>query len=569
MGAAGNLLVRGGTLVDGRGSTPVHADVRVRDGWIVEVGAGLEPEGERELDATGAYVTPGFIDAHTHVDPSIFWDPGCDPLPLHGVTTVVTGNCSLSLAPLRDETRDQVIDLFCFIEDMPVEAFERGIPWSWSDWQGYRKAIDVEGAGVHIAPLVGHSILRLDVLGGVAFDRVSTPEERDALAQRLRECLEAGAFGFSTSFQDTDRRGRPVPSRKADDEEFMALAEVLREAGRGVIEFVPHFDQPEKQIADIERIHRISQAAGVPGTWTQLAWGDLNDAQIQPLLEQAARTQAEGPGVFPQVSPRPFDVVLDLMGTAFFMFQRNWHEVLQCEPASRRLRLADEEWRAAAREEWDSVGFSIFPIDRLDKVRLTRVAKPEQERFLGATLADLVKERGGHASDVLADWVIENDLDPGLMLLGLANDDPEKVSDLLHHSSTVVGASDAGAHVHGLCGAGDTTLLLETHVRERGDLSIEAAVAAMTSDVAKLFGIRDRGIVAPGYAGDLAVFDLAEVHYEGDEFVNDLPDGSGRLRRSGSGFRATIVSGTPTQLSGTATGEHPGRCLDPQSLPRD
>ena len=144
--AAGNLLVRGGTLVDGRGSEPVQADVRVRDGWIVEVGAGLESQGERELDATGAYVTPGFIDAHTHVDPSIFWDPGCDPLPLHGVTTVVTGNCSLSLAPLRDETRDQVIDLFCFIEDMPVEAFERGIPWSWSDWQGYRKAIDEEGA---------------------------------------------------------------------------------------------------------------------------------------------------------------------------------------------------------------------------------------------------------------------------------------------------------------------------------------------------------------------------------------------------------------------------------------
>lgn len=568
MTVSGNLFVRGGTVVDGTGSAPFRADVRVREGWIVEVGPDLEPEGEPELDARGAYVSPGFIDVHTHVDPSLFWDPGCDPLPLHGVTTVVTGNCSLSLAPLREEVRAQVIDLFCFIEDMPVEAFERGIPWSWTEFGEYREAIDRIGSGVQVAPLVGHSILRLDVMGDVSFDRASTPEEREAVAQRLRDCLNAGAFGISTSFQDTDRHGRPVPSRKADDDEFMALAEVLREAGRGVIEFVPHFDEPGKQTADIERIHRISQAAGVPGTWTQLAWGDLNNDQVAPLLEQAARTQREGPGVFPQVSPRPFDVVLDLMGTAFFMFQRTWHEALQCPVEDRAARLADASWREAARNEWDNVGFSIFPVERLEKVRLTRVAKPALEAFLGATLADLVKARGGHPSDVLADWVIENDLDPGLMLLGLANDDPEKVAALLRDPSTVVGASDAGAHVHGLCGAGDSTLLLESHVRERPDLSIESAVAGLTTQAAKLFGIRDRGVVAPGYAGDLAVFDLAELHYEADEFVHDLPDGSGRLRRGGKGFRATVVSGTPTQLAGKSTGALPGRCLDPRSEPR-
>ena len=213
----GDLLVRGGEVIDGRGAPPRRADLRVRAGRITEIGIDLKPQGERQIDAGGAFVTPGFIDGHTHVDPALWWDPGCDPLPSHGVTTVVTGNCSLSLAPLKKENRASLTDMFCFIEDLPNEAFEAGIPWSWETWPEYRSAFDARGAAVQVAPLVGHSALRLHVIGEESYERASTEAERTAIAALMRECLTAGAFGLSTSFLDTDRAGRPVPSRAADD----------------------------------------------------------------------------------------------------------------------------------------------------------------------------------------------------------------------------------------------------------------------------------------------------------------------------------------------------------------
>jgi N-acyl-D-aspartate/D-glutamate deacylase len=563
----GDLLVRGGEVIDGRGAPPRRADLRVCAGRITEIGIDLKPEGERQIDAGGAFVTPGFIDGHTHVDPALWWDPGCDPLPSHGVTTVVTGNCSLSLAPLKKENRASLTDMFCFIEDLPNEAFEAGIPWSWETWPEYRRAFDARGAAVQVAPLVGHSALRLHVIGEESYERASTEAERKAIAALMRECLTAGAFGLSTSFLDTDRAGRPVPSRAADDDEFRALVGEMAAMGRGVFEFVPRLMQLETQMEDIERVHSLCRGAGVPATWTQLYIGDHNADHIEPLLAQATRTQLEGPGVFPQVSPRPFDVNLSFDQTAVFMAMPAWNEIVSVGADGKRQRLEDREWRKRARAEWDDGQPSLFPKDRPDRVVFSGVTRPELESFIGMNLADYAASREQHPSDALADWVLANDLSPQITLADTAYA-PERVAELLSHPATVCAASDAGAHVQMMCGGGDTSLLLERYVRERADFPVEEAIRRMTSEVAMLFGIHDRGILEVGYAGDLAVFSLDEIRWAPETFVSDLPGGHSRITRPAGGIRATVVAGVPTHLDGQSTGATPGRMLEPRRGPK-
>lgn len=559
----GDLLIRGGEVIDGLGAQALRSDLRITDGSISEIGPNLVTRGEREVDASGAYVAPGFIDAHTHCDPWLFWEPSCDPLPAHGVTTVVTGNCSLSLAPLKPEHRAMLMDMFCFIEDLPAAALDSGVPFDWESWSEFRRSFDARGASVAVVPLVGHSALRLHVIGAESIERASTVEERSAIAACFTECLRNGAFGISTSFVDVDRAGNPVPSRAADEAEFDALAEVMREVGHGVVEFVPRFPKPKTHLADVERIHRMCQIAGVPGTWTQLASGGTNADLVPTLLEQAQRTQKEGPGVFPQVSARPFDMAVSFKQTPVFVFIPAWNDWIVANAAGRLRMIDDPEWRARARADWDRVDFSMFPVNELERVRITAVGKPELERWVGSRFSDLVKERGAHPSDVLADWVRENDFDPGMRVDAVANGDPAETAPLILSDATLYGASDAGAHIGMMCGAGDSTLLFERHVKQRNDLRVEAAVKLLTSDVAKLFGVHDRGRLEVGSAGDVCVFALDELHYDDLITVADLPDGSERLSRPPGGFRATVVGGVPTHWLGESTGERPGRMLEP------
>ncbi|HEU5309516.1 MAG TPA: amidohydrolase family protein [Acidimicrobiia bacterium] len=562
----GDLLVRGGALVDGTGAPARDADVRIRDGVVTEVGAGLVPDGETVVDATGAYVAPGFIDCHTHYDPSLWWDPLVDPMPQHGVTTVVTGNCSLSLTPVRARDRVAASDVFGFIEDIPVEAFTTGIPWTWESYAEWRDALQAHGTAVNVAALIGHSNLRVYVMGDDAWHRAATPEERARLSSALAESLAAGALGLSTSFIDQDRHGHAVPSRAADDDELRALVEVLGAApGHArVLEFLPWIKELDRQLVDIDRVARWCGAVGVSCTWNQLAENSRDPSRAERILEQAHALHADGCRVFGQVSPRPFDLHVSFDQTPAFVAVPAWGRFVARPTADeKRATLADPEWRAAARTDWDRVGdgFTIFPVSRLDRVRLTAVRDGE-EQFRDGTFADVVAARGGHPSDVLADWVLEHDLAPGMVAEALSNNDAEKVSALIADATTVVGASDAGAHLQMMCGAGDSTLLLTEHVRDRGDLSVEQGVHQMTGRIAEVFGIRDRGVLAPGRAGDVVVFALDELDYRADRTVHDLPGGAPRLTRPPGGFRTTAVEGIVTQEGGVATGARPGGPLD-------
>ena len=556
----GDLLVRGGALVDGTGAPSRPADVRVRAGTIVEVGADLEADGETVVDADGAYVAPGFIDCHTHYDPSLWWDPLVDPMPQHGVTTVVTGNCSLSLTPVRAPDRIAASDVFGFIEDIPVDAFTTGIPWTWESYAEWHDALAAHGTAVNVAALVGHSNLRVYVMGDDAWHRAATADERAELASVLADSLAAGALGLSTSFIDQDRHGNPVPSRAADDDELRALIDVLGSAPAHprVLEFLPWIKETERQLVDIDRVARWCGAAGISCTWNQLAQNSRDPSRAQRIVEQAHALHADGCRVYAQVSPRPFNLNVSFDQTPAFVAVPAWGELIQLGPDDKRRTLVDAEWRARARSDWDRVGdgFTIFPVSRIDRVRLTSVPAGE-ERFLGATLADVVADRGGHPSDVLADWVLVNDLAPGMTAEALSNNDAAKVSELIADPTTVVGASDAGAHLQMMCGAGDSTLLLTEHVRDRSDLTVEAGVHQLTGRIAEAFGIRDRGVVQAGRAGDLVVFALDELAYAPEMFVHDLPGGAPRLTRPAGGFRVTAVNGVITQADGRATGARP------------
>ena len=559
-----DLLIRGGSIVDGSGAAAFDADVRVSGRTIIEIGPDLAPRaGERTIEAGGAIVAPGFIDIHTHLDPTLFWDPLCDPMPQHGVTTVLTGNCSLSLMPTCKEHREEAIGVFCDIEDIPEATMRDALPW---DWEGYASYCNSQGRGglaVHSAALIGHSTLRIYVLGAEAWERASTDEERARIVAEMEAAMAAGCFGFSTSFFDTDRRARPVPSRRADQAELEAMTDVIARNGAGFVEFIPN-QSVEDPRQDLDLMAQILGPRGVPGTWNGLVVSKMAPEACALLADHAEKQRAEGLEIYAQFSPRTLDMMVTWeQSLLFIMHPLGWNTMMsEDDPEKKRVMLADPEWLRVAREEWDSLGMSIFPIKHPEKALFISVEKPELEPWVGRNLAELAEERGLHPSDALAEWVLENDLNPGVVAVGVANDDVDDVAKMLRHPATIVGASDAGAHLQMMCAAGDSTLFLTRHVRDRGDFTLEEGVFELTGRQADCFGFGRRGRVREGLEADLVIFRLDELAWEKEVMVADLPGGARRLRRPGGGYRFTIAAGEITQENGKLTGARPAGVLD-------
>jgi N-acyl-D-aspartate/D-glutamate deacylase len=474
---------------------------------------------------------------------------------------MLVGNCSLSLYPVSDTTRGTISDLFAYIEDVPRHLFDDCVPWTWSSYDGYRDTVNAGGTGINLAALVGHSPIRLAVMGDDAWTRLATPDERAAMAALLDDAMRAGAWGLSTSFLDSDAEGRPVPSRAADGAEFDALLDVIGRAGRGLVEVVPGLLGEKPEVA-LEDLARRCGARGIPLTWTGFVHVDSNPGRTRQWLDLTARLADDGVRTYPQLSPRTVDFRLSWDSSMMFMsMPAGWHKVIAARGADKAALLRDPEWRATARDEWDRTPSALFPHRRLEYVRIVDVVGADNEPWLGRTLAELVDATGGHPSDAFADFVLANDCRPGIVAVGISNADVDGVGRTLADPAVLVSSSDAGAHMQMLCASGDTTLLLTRHVRDRDDFTLEEAVHELTGRQVDAFGFHGRGSVTEGSIADLAVFALDELHYDRDEFVDDLPKGGSRLRRPEGGYRATIVDGVPVQLDGELTGALPGRVI--------
>ena len=336
-----DVIVRNGLVVDGSGAPGFIGDVAIQDGKIAAVGR-VEGEGRTVLDATGRVVAPGFIDPHTHFDVQLLWDGAAKPALEHGITCVVPGNCSLSLAPIKAADRQRVVGMFQQIEEMPPEAFTTAFDWTWETFAGYRTAIEA-GLSINVAPLVGHSVIRLWVMGAEAQERAATPDEIAAMQVMLRECLDAGAVGLSTSFVDVDENGRPVPSRFAQFEELDALCAVLGEYGR-MLQVVPEFYATDITIARIDQLAELSLAHNIPTTFSPLfdtlAVPDNAARAIARVEEQFAR----GARVWPQMQTRPIDISFSLLRPSlFFARWPRWVRVLRLPLDARRTALTDPQ----------------------------------------------------------------------------------------------------------------------------------------------------------------------------------------------------------------------------------
>jgi N-acyl-D-aspartate/D-glutamate deacylase len=544
---AADLVIRGGTVVDGSGAPGVRADVAITGGKVSEIGTGLDAE--RTLDAGGHVVAPGFIDIHTHYDAQIFWDPALSPSCYHGVTTVVAGNCGFSIAPTRPEHREVIARTLENVEDMNVASLAAGIPWDFSTFPEYLASVERRGTGLNYAAYIGHTALRLFVMGDAAYERVATPDEVARMQAVLREGMLAGAAGLATSFAITHRGvdGKPIPSRFADRAEFEALLDTMREVGRGLVAIAPG------EQCGIPDMYELQPRAGVPFTYGALLTSPAGTHRTQVELNRAG--WAKGAQVWPQVTPRPLKFAYTLAEPFPVNTNPEFAALMAQSGEERRAAYMDPAWRERVQKIWgDNPGFSVprwntYSIDE----------SPAHPELAGRTLLDIAAERGAEPFDTMIDLALEEP-DLGLRVgCVLFNDDTDEVGSLLTEEHCTIGLSDAGAHVGQLCDAPQATDFLGNWVRDRDLMPIETAVRKLTGVQADLLGLTDRGYLAPGNWADVVVFDPATVAPGPIRRVRDFPADAERLTADQPvGVRHVVVNGTPIQVDGTPTGAASG-----------
>ncbi len=553
---ANETVIKGGTVHDGTGAAGVRADVGIAGGRITEIGPNLE--GDRVLDAGECVVAPGFIDIHTHYDAQVFWDPSLTPSCFHGVTTVVAGNCGFSIAPTRAEHHELIARTLENVEDMDVAALAAGIPWDFASFPEYLRSVGNHGVAINFSAYIGHTALRLYVMGDAAYERTATPDEIAEMQRVLREAMDAGAAGFATSFAIPHRGidGKPVPSRFADRAEFEALLETMRDVGRGVVSVAPG-DQ-----CNVGDMFEMQQKAGVPFTWGALLTSPGRDHR-QSLDANAAGWERGGE-VWPQVTPRPLTFTFTLDSPYPLAVNESFAALQNASVEERTRAYADPAWREEMKSKLGSAGgFGL----RWDTY--TFGASESHPELVDRKLVDVAAERNVDALDCLLDLALD---EPGLELRVrtiIANDDEAGVADLLVDEHCTLGLSDAGAHAGQLCDAPQATDLLGNWVRDKGAVPMELAIRKLSGLQADLFGFEDRGYLRPGAFADVAVFDPATVAPGPVRRVNDFPAGAERLTADAPvGMQHVVVNGTPIRVDGASTNPgNVGQVVRPSARP--
>jgi N-acyl-D-aspartate/D-glutamate deacylase len=546
-------LLLGGTLVDGTGAPARRADVLIEGERIAAVGriGRSDRRDSRQVDCSGLVVAPGFIDIHTHYDAQVFWDPDLTPSSWHGVTTVVMGNCGFGIAPTRPADRATVVRILENVEGMTLEALESGIPWCFETFPHYLDALSKLPLRINAAAYVGHTPVRLYVMGEAATQRAATADEVEQMRRIVGEAMDAGAVGFSTSHaaSHVGAHGRPVPSRLAALSEIWALAAELGRRGTGVVEATWGPD------LFVEEFAQLSKEIGRPVSWAAIVTR-RRDPDYAP--DVVRRTQAAGGWVRPQIAVRPIVVQIMLTDPGPFGNVSSFVEVLALPRAERAPRYRDPQWRATAeaqiREAWGDI------LDQATVSESTRHAA----LVGGAKLGELARQaRGTTAFQLMLDLALEEDLETRFRV-PMTNDDEEEIGRMLANDQLLLGLSDAGAHTSQLCDADFATYLLQHWWRERGAITLERAVWRLTQQPAQLFGFADRGTIAPGAIADLVAFDPETVGTRPLERICDLPTGADRVVARSSGIEHVWLAGTAIRSQGRdLPTEGPGRVLRP------
>lgn len=552
-----DLILAGGTVVDGTGAPGVRTDVAIAGGKIVEIGR-VRGGAARTIDASDLVVAPGFVDPHTHYDAQICWDPEVSCSSWHGVTTVVMGNCGVGIAPCRPEAREIAAWDLVNVEAIPFDALSRGITWDWESFPEFMDAAGRRGSAVNLGFLAPLTPFRHFVMGEASMERAADAEETATIARLLREAIEAGAFGWTTTnvAQHIGYKGRPLASRLASRAELAAYAHVLRDAGRGVIEIA--LTQSPGMISESEQelLEFLVSESASKVTWLAL----LNrDDRPEACAESLRRTEPLlARGAVPQVTCRPLTVRIDLRNPFIFADTQTWKAVFNQPPEEQKRIYASKAFRDAVRDELRHP--RLFS-GRWERLEIAEAAASALAGLVGRTVGEIAAERGIDGVDALLDLAIEDDLRMQFSC-ALFNADESRIPELLTDPRTMIGLSDGGAHVDMLCDAGYATHLLGRWVREREIMSLERAVARLTSEPARFLGIRDRGVLAPGMAADVVTFDPRKVgSAERPVMRHDLPGGGRRLVIESRGIEHVIVNGGIVREGGQATGDLLGRVV--------
>lgn len=563
-----DLVIRGGDVVDGTGSPPRRADVAIDGDRVTEVGD-VRERAKREIDATGRYVTPGFVDIHTHLDAQLFWDPAATSSCWHGVTTVVTGNCGVTFAPVRPGQERYLAEMMDSLEDIPAETIMAGVPWGWQTYGDYLRELGRARLGVNAGGMVGHAALRYYAMGERALDDApGTQDDVAAMAAVLAEAMDAGALGFSTSrsLLHTVPDGRPLPGTFAQREELAGLARVLADRGRGVIEVVPRIgerDGPRRQnsVAELAWMEAVSRESGRPLTFA-ITQSDRRPGLWSWVMDEVAGARKRGADLRPQTSARGTAILYGLMSRTPYDELPAWAELMAAPWPTRLAALADADLRERLAQQASEPVAATGPLAPKDPAKLYLLppgvasydVRPEN------SLAALAARRSTTPAVAFLEFISET-AGAGLLYYPVLNSDLGAVEAMLTNPDVVIGLGDAGAHVALTMDAGQPSYVLAHWVRDAGVLGLGEAVRKLTSEGAALFGIAGRGVLAPGAFADVNVIDLEGLRLQTPELAADFPLGARRFVQRADGYDYTLVNGKVLVDHGELSGEHAGRLV--------